>query len=495
MKNIVIVGGGSAGWITALMVREYYLNYKITVIQSSEIGILGAGEGTTPHFTSFLEEVKISLQEVINAADATIKLGIRFENWNGDGKNYFHGFKIRSELDQINNFTVLCSQIKKNYHIDDIDFASKCADQKKTTFYYNPKHPINSPADLLDRYSEYGLHFNAVKLAKFLQAKGQERNIQVIDAKVTEIKNDQAGYVRTLHLDNGTVVDADFVFDCSGFARLIIGKHYNTEWESYADYLPMNTAIPFFIPHNNDTKPETRSIAMKAGWIWQIPVRDRYGCGYVFDNNYINADEALAEAEQLFQQKLTVPKVFKFAAGGYKKTLVKNVCAIGLSQGFVEPLEATSIYASLLNLKELLDVNGVNLRSPLFEKKYNEKCVHRNHSIRDFIYFHYLTRRSDSDFWREFRTKNHRLENCYEDIELISQSPTMTFNNNAMFTNFSYLQVGLGLKLIDIKNYMMTFGHIDQTFADNLRTQCVARQKYYLQTCLSHSDLLNLMMF
>lgn len=491
MKKITVVGGGTAGWFTALLTRAYYPHLEITVIESEEIGILGAGEGTTPHFNELLDEIGISLKELIIEADATIKNGIRFINWNGDGRDYFHSFTVNSELDQITNFTVLSAQMHQKYHLDEINFVGKLANQRRTGFYYvNNKSDFNSnPLNFVNKYSEYGVHFNARKFAAFLAKKAKERHINHIQGRVKHIINDENGSVKELHLDDESVVPCDFVFDCTGFARLFVGKHYATEWESYADHLPMNTGLPFFIPHDNNVYPETRSIAMSSGWIWQIPVQGRYGCGYVFDNNYISQDQALAEAEAFFGQTLTVPKVFKFAAGSYKKTLVKNTLAIGLSQSFVEPLEATSIFVAYLNLKDFLKCNGLYVRSQVFENSFNQRCLKRNNNVRDFLYFHYLTKRNDSDFWKEFRQKNKMLESMQYDWELITQSPTMQLTNE-LFGNYSWLQVGVGLELIDPHNYFQTFRDIDNQYAFDLLAWCQRKQNNLLKNCIDHREFI-----
>jgi tryptophan halogenase len=195
------------------------------------------------------------------------------------------------------------------------------------------------------------------------------------------------------------------VFDCSGLHRLIIGKHFNTEWNAYDTMLPCNRALPFFI-QTDEKKPEyTEAIAMRHGWVWKIPVQGRYGCGYVFDKRYVSDEEAISELKEKFGD-ITVPRSFEFKAGSYSKTWVNNCIAIGLSAGFTEPLEATSIWIQILSLRHYLlqhaayvkcDQNVVN--------SYNEYVGNINTFMAEFIHTHYLTRRQDSDFWREFKAE------------------------------------------------------------------------------------------
>ena len=372
-KSVTIIGGGTAGWFTALMIKNYYAHLDVLVIESEEIGILGAGEGTTPHFINLLADINISLDQIIKHADGTIKNGIKFENWNGDNKSYFHSFAPHSELNQLGNYSILSAQLSKYDDLSNINYPEKVTNEYKVPFIYGKKS-TNLNSNLIDYFennSNYALHFNARKLAKFFAEVGLARGIRRIEGRVTQLINNEQGYIKSIRVDTEPkLIETDFVFDCSGFARLCLGKHYNTEWESYEKHLPMNTAIPFFISHDNNVTAETTSIAMSSGWCWQIPVRDRYGCGYVFDSEFISEDQALAEAEQYFGQKLEVPKTFKFKPGSYKKTLVKNCLAIGLSQGFVEPLEATSLWVSYRNLINFINFNGINsYKSEAFSNK------------------------------------------------------------------------------------------------------------------------------
>lgn len=495
MKKVVVVGGGTAGWFTALLVRAYYPHVKIILIESDEIGILGAGEGTTPHFGSLLEEINISLSDVIKEADATIKNGIRFINWNGDGTDYFHSFNPEDSLNQITNFTVLAAQLKRYSSLKEIDFACKLTDQNRVPFAFNhAKAEYNqSPFGCFDKTSNWGIHFNARKFAAFLSKRAQQRDILRLEGKVVGIHSDNNGNVTGLTMDNEPEpIECDFVFDCTGFARLFVGKHFKTEWHSYSDYLPMNTGLPFFIDHDNDVVPETKSIAMSSGWIWQIPVRDRYGCGYVFDNNYINEEQALSEAEQYFQRKLTVPKVFRFQAGSYTKTMVRNCLAIGLSQSFVEPLEATSLWVAYANLQDFLKCNGLYMQSEVFEKTYNRRCLKRNEDVRDFLYLHYLTSRQDSKFWKEFRQRHPMISSVQEDLELLTNFSNVRLTND-LFGNLSWIQVSHGLNLLDTSRYKETFQNVDQQFAENLRHWCELKQNSVVDTCFDHKEFIEFM--
>lgn len=484
MKNIVVVGGGTAGWFTALMAKSYYEFVNITVIESSEIGILGAGEGTTPHFLRFLREINIELNDVIREADATIKNGIRFINWHGDGTDYFHSFTVDPDYAALDNFTVLMAQIDRFHRFDEIDLPAKLTAKHKVPFYKNGSGDIsiNNVKDI----GRVGIHFNARKFAAYLQKVAKQRGIRHIDGRVTQVHTNESGDITGLALEGReAVVDCDFVFDCSGFARLLIGKHYKSPWISYSDRLPMKRAIPFFIEHDGDVAPETKSIAMSSGWVWQIPVQGRYGCGYVFDSDYITDEQALAEAEDLFGRKLQVPRAFNFSAGTHQHTLINNCLAIGLSQSFVEPLEATSIWIAFVNLHDFLNNNGLFVQNPIYENSFNERCRRRNNEVKDFIYLHYLTQRQDSQFWREFRQKNPMIGTVSDTLSLISEYPYINLDGN-MFNNSSWLQVGHGLQAIQLDNYYRTFEFCDHDYSNHLRDQAQRKQDNIINSCIDH---------
>lgn len=348
MNKFVIIGGGTAGWVTALTVKRFIPYSDVTVIASSDIGILGAGEGVTPHFNELMSDLGISMEDIYKNASATVKKGIKFTNWNGDGSSYFHPF-------------------------------------------WDEKHAV---------------HFDASKLAHYLQSVAISRGVKHIDDIVTKINTKANGDIESFGLQMSDTVPANFVFDCSGLHRLIIGKHFAAEWEDYSASLPCSRALPFFIQHDNVDLPEyTEAIAMKHGWVWKIPVQGRYGCGYVFDKRYITDEQAMEEVKELFGDVVS-PRVFNFTAGAYKTPWINNCIAIGLSSGFTEPLEATSIWIQILSLRHYL------LQEPYYVRgnrhvidSYNEFVGNVNKYMKDFIHAHYLSKRSDSKFWLEFRSR------------------------------------------------------------------------------------------
>jgi len=336
----VILGGGTAGWLTALYLNKNFPDDEVTIVASSEIGILGAGEGTTPAFMEYLEEVGITELELVSNCKATLKTGIKFTNWNGDGEHYFHNFWD----------------------------------------------------------NKYALHFDASLLAKYLQDVAVSRGVTIINNEVIKVLLDNKD-ITSLVTPAGPV-SGDFFFDCSGFKRLLIGEIYKSDWEEYP--MPCNRAIPFFLP--NDNSPDyTESVAMKYGWIWKIPVQGRYGCGYVFDSTMTTDEEAAEEIRDYLGHDFVSPRTFNFSAGAYKQVWVNNCMAVGLSSGFIEPLEATSIWIQIMALKLFVQ----NRDNP---EKVNNDVKELNEDILSFLYFHYLSQRADTGFWKDFQLNNYMPE-------------------------------------------------------------------------------------
>lgn len=460
--NFVIIGGGTAGWLSALYLQKYFPKTNITVIASTEIGILGAGEGTTPHFLNFLDEIDISVVDLIKHADATFKNGIKFTNWNGDGSHYYHPFRDNDGLDHtlfsdLNYSDVPLMDlelISQGKNLDSIDFSSFASENNKVRYMadssvYNKQ---GDPFRFFNYLGLHALHFNANKLAIYLQNVAVLRGIKLIDARVLEIENDSDNFIKKVKLDKGYSLDVDFMLDCTGFKRLVIGNHYKSKWKSYKEYLPVNQAVPYFLPINdNSIPPYTESIAMKAGWMWKIPTGNRYGCGYVFNSDCITADDAKTEIEEYLGQPIEIPRSFSFDAGCFTEQWVKNSVAIGLSSGFIEPLEATSIWVSIQSLHCLLEnISGITQKNTFAVKKYNDKLNYINDKVLEFVHFHYMTKRNDSKFWKDFKNYQHpEFINELLDVKKYETPKKSFFAKNYVFQHKSYYSVGAGIDFFD----------------------------------------------
>ena len=460
MFKCIVVGGGTAGWLSALYAQKYIPYVDITVIASSEIGILGAGEGTTPYFVNFLKEIDVPVDGVIKHAKGTFKNGIKFVNWNGDGKQYVHGFLDNhgpnADLDFKDMAPLYLDSIVDDDNCNKVNLTSRISDEYK----------IKIKKDTDDTCGEYALHFDANLLAKYLESVAISRGVKLIDDEVLTINNDNNGNVKSFDLKSGLNIEADFVFDCTGFKRLIIGNHFKTKWNSYKDVLPVNRAMPFFIEHDDtNIPPYTYAIAMKYGWVWKIPVQGRFGCGYVFDSSMVTDEQILEELTEYLGYEPTIPRVFNFEAGAYDQIWVKNCVAVGLSSGFIEPLEATSIWVAINTVRDVVNNLGKYvLESPKGMEYCNERNRVTNEGIVSFLYFHYISKRQDSEFWKTFTTKNKMpefIQKLYEFSKRTFPKPhdfSYLFNtidhrimdhSHWAFSSISYYQVGSGIGFYD----------------------------------------------
>ena len=392
MYKFVVYGGGTAGWLAALNLNKFMPYSEVTVVASSEIGILGAGEGTTPHFMDMLERLDIKEQDLFDNCKATYKRSIKFTNWNGDGKDYDHPF-------------------------------------------WDNKH---------------ALHFDARLLAEYLRSVAVSRGVTYIDDKVIKVNQKQDNSVKSLSLESGKEVDVDFLIDCSGLRRAVIGNLYNVPWKSYQAHLPAKRAIPFFIPRDDsDTQDYTGAIAMKNGWVWKIPIQGRFGCGYVFDSDFCTDEEAIEEIQSMFGE-VTIPTKFDYRPGCYEKTWVKNCVAIGLSAGFTEPMEATSIWIQVQSLQALMQVLPRYIRDGERALPYYNEAVHQmNDHLMVFLHLHYLTKRNDSEFWKTFTQKNSTPEFLLKMRDIINERPLtekdLSEGSMPTFQMNSWLTVGQGV--------------------------------------------------
>jgi tryptophan 7-halogenase len=485
-KNIVVVGGGTAGWMSALMAKQVYPTAHVTVVESSDIGILGAGEGTTPHFVDFLDYVGVAITDLIKETGITFKTAIKFSNWNGDGGSYYHPFDSIGDLDpfRLHNGLLVDTALATKTRLDVIVLAAILEDSKRipATFHSSVGRYGANPIESVNFLANWGIHFDATKMATALARIGVSRGIKRVDAEV--VRCDVSGAeVKTLWLSSGKHVPVNFLFDCTGFARKFFGGALGATWESFSSFLPMKKAVPFFIPHDNDVSPKTDAIAMQYGWAWKIPVQDRYGCGYVFDSDYITAEEALAEASEYFGVDIKSERVFEFSPGCYREAVIGNCMAVGLSQGFVEPLEATSLMTSFLNLRSMLEFGLFAKRSESAVAKFNDTIFERNVAVAHFLHLHYLTSRDDSPFWREFKERNSTPQEVEDLMNNFASGRCLgTWQTVFPVQSWTYVLAGLGHAVPPNETFVE---------APPAAKEVVANQRRMANTCATHSAVLS----
>lgn len=509
--KFTVVGGGTAGWLTALYLQHFYPYVRIEVIASSEISILGAGEGTTPNVLSVLNMLGIPTEDLFKYANATVKNGIKFTDWNGDNTAYFHGFTNNNNFNPFyfedvtgQSLPVIAlEQIGLGKNLNDVVIDSHLSDNCRVKYVWNQSisNKLNSPMSHFNQMGTHAIHFDASMLAEYLKSIAIARGVQHFDEEVFDFKQDNSGRITKI-VTNEKERDTSFVFDCSGFKRLIIGGLYQSEWISYKEHLPMDKAIGFFLPLDNEEEipSMTESIAMKNGWVWKIPVQNRFGCGYVYDSDYIAEEEAKQEVIDKFGD-VTFGKSFSFEAGCYKTPWVKNCIAIGLSSGFIEPLEATSIMISVMGLNSYLDNKLGSLdKNKFYVDRYNERMCSINAENMEFIYTHYLTKRCDSLFWKEFREKNPAPQRVTEllDVCKITMPDKLFLTDRRKVLVYdipSWYSIMAGLGLFD-KNIAIEF--IDAIITDFRGEQLeIQRQQFKRNFTLNkdvfikHSEFIN----
>jgi len=339
----------------------------------------------------------------------------------------------------------------------------------------------------IDLNTRWAIHFDATKFANYLENVGKSRNINVVNDTFKSVSYDDNRFIKKINLENYQSIDCDFVFDCSGFSRLIIGKEYQTKWISYSNHLPMKKAITFWLDADDEVPSYTSAVAMKYGWMWKIPLQHRTGAGYVFDSDYIDESQALAEAEEYYGKKLEVRKIISFDSGRYENVWVKNCMAVGLSSNFIEPLEATSIWITINQLNFFRQfLNEIHNPRESSIQKYNELVADMLDETLGFIFLHYMTKRSDTEFWKNFRSNYTIPEKLKTKLELIKENNLRhydTFQNT--FPLPSFLQVCHGLQLFEKVDNMSIYDNVKPS--PNEYKEIIDR---FALTALKHKDFL-----
>lgn len=401
IKDIVIVGGGSAGWMTAAALSNALLatNIKITVVESDEIPTIGVGEATVPPFRVFNVMAGLDEREFIKKTSATFKLGIEFEGWHQIGSRYFHPFgKYGVDINGIDfhHFWIRSKQEGMGHELDQFSPCAYAARKDR----FGPHKLENVDASL-----SWGVayHFDAALYAAYLKDVSIRRGVQHVNARIVRVKlNEANGHIEGVTLADGHLKTGDFFIDCTGFSALLISKALNVGYEDWSDTLMCDRAIVAQSEAEKKTPLFTRSRALSSGWQWKIPLQSRTGNGYVFSSSFQTEDQAVEEfVRQLDTPLITDPRVLRFAAGKRKSVWYKNCVAVGLSSGFIEPLESTSLYLVQQSIARLLSLFPDKNFPPELIKKYNQLFDLEMEAIKDFITLHYVaSSREDTDFWR-----------------------------------------------------------------------------------------------
>lgn len=430
-----VVGGGTAGLITALMVKKaYFEKALVRVIKSEKIGIVGVGESSTEHWKEFCNFVGIPLLDAIKRADATFKSGVYFDKWaEEDFMHSLGGVNVNSYCDYFYNF---------GYNIAN----NKPFDYFTTPGVINNKIPLEFFSNEEDSPTNQ-FQFDTHKLNKMLLEECESLGIDVVTDDLVGATFYDNGDIKTLNSAT-TGYETDFVFDCTGFARLIINKVYKQKWISYSEYLPLNSAITFATGEMEEYNYYTKCTARDAGWNWTIPTQSRTGNGYVYCDGFIGRDEAHAEMESAYGMKLDIGKEFKFDPGRVDKAWVNNCVSVGLSQSFVEPLEATSIGSAIQSVFAFLGHFPSNSK-----EQYNQCMADIFDNIVDYVQAHYLTKREDTPFWKEVKYNLKLTDGLQSKLDMWkTRLPAGTdfYGRWHMFGPVNYIPILHGLGWFDV---------------------------------------------
>lgn len=440
MRKVVIVGGGTAGWMSAAMLSRLLGNQlEIELVESEDIGIIGVGEATIPPIRNVNNALGLDEAEFLRETKASIKLAIQFENWRVPGEGYFHTFGApgRSQaFCHFQHFWVRAALAGDKSTIWDYDLNYHCATTGKFA-----KLEVNDPIWEM----QYAYHFDAGLYGQYLRRYSEQRNVRRTEGLIEDVKLDpESGYVTTLVLKSGEEVSGDFFIDCSGTRGLLISQALGTEYEDWGHWLPCDRAMAVPSERFEKTLPYTRSIAHPGGWQWRIPLQHRNGNGLVYSSRHYSDDEAAdVLLNNLESKAIADPKIIPFRTGRTKKQWDKNVVAVGLSSGFLEPLESTSIHLMQMAITRLITFfphNGV--ASELMDE-YNRQSQAEFEYIRDFIILHYHLTERDDGFWKDTREMNVP-ERLTQKMELFRSTGMLTNDHMDIFLEPSWLQVMLG---------------------------------------------------
>lgn len=412
--KIVIIGGGTSGWLTAAHFellntsnkgKESNLDFDVTVVESQNIPIIGAGEGSTgilfDTINGPLQGIGANHLDFLYETQATPKLGIRFKDWNGLGTEFLSPLQPSDTVTKNIDWQLLAFKVHSQPHL--CSFVGNLMDEGLSTYTIDEKQTVGLS----------GYHFDAHKVGEYFKKLCTNRKTKHIIGDVKKInKNSETGFIQSVSLEDDSIIEGDFWIDCSGFNRVLINE-MNKEWCSYSDYLPVNSALPYLHDYkNDDIKLETLSQSLPNGWMWQIPTQQRYGCGYVFSDNFTSSENALNEMEAFTKRKINPIKTIKFDVGRLKKFWDKNVVAIGLSAGFLEPLQATSIHTTIVQIQMLLNVidKKEHMEYHYNSQFYNDYFGKLFDDNRDLIQIHYCNKRDDSQFWKFCKNELKKTE-------------------------------------------------------------------------------------
>ena len=454
IKKVVIVGGGTAGWVTAAVLsRTMGHALDIELVESDEIGTVGVGEATIPQIRLLLRALGLDENDFLRHTNGTIKLGIQFNDWGRLGDSYMHAFgEVGRSLGMLPFYPYWLKSRAAGGNSDLWDYS------------LNYQAAIANRYEHLQRVGDTGLtglvhayHFDAMKVAGYLRQYAEKLGVKRTEGMIVDTTlRESDGFIESLNLAGGGQIQGDLFIDCSGFRGLLIEEALQTGYEDWTHWLPCNRAIAVPCASVEPLQPYTQSSAHKAGWQWRIPLQNRIGNGHVYSSEYISDDEAQSVLmNNLDGEALAEPRFLKFTPGRRKKFWNKNCVAFGLASGFMEPLESTAIHLVQSGIDRLIKMFPDKGFSQVNTDEYNRQSIFEFERIRDFIILHYRANgRTDSQFWIDRREMPVPAE-LTRKIELFRSSGQIHRDAEELFTPVAWLQVMIGQHIIPNRHHPM----------------------------------------
>jgi len=449
LKSIVIVGGGTAGWMAAAALIERFgpnRHTRITLVESAEIGTVGVGEATVPHMREFLKRLKLNEIDFVKRTSATFKLAIGFEGWAGEETRFFHPFSEHGVPllgTAFHHYWVKLRQMGRAEEIDRYVLSSELARAGK---FAVPK----AGAGKGFLFFNYAFHFDATLVARYLKSWAMTAGVKHVEGKINDVRiNGETGNVEAVLLDGGRMVAGDLFVDCSGFQGLLIEKSLGTGYDDWSNWLPCDRAVAMPCESRVAQASYTRSIASKAGWQWRIPLQHRVGNGYVYCSRFLSEDEAVGTLRTGVEgPALAEPRLLPFRTGIRRKIWNRNVFCLGLASGFLEPLESTSIYLVQKGLSYLLGSFPQAVPNVALQENVNRRNREHWDHIRDYLVLHYkLNKRVGEPFWDECRNMAIPAS-LQETIDLFRETGRFTISSTDFFRASSWLAMFAGFGIL-----------------------------------------------
>lgn len=443
IRKVVIVGGGTAGWMTAAALTRFFEGLiEIELVESDDIGTVGVGEATIPQIRLYTGLLGIDENEMLRRTQGTMKLGIQFRDWHRPGEVYMHAFgDIGGKLGMLDfhHYWLKARQEGRNDSLWDYSLNETAA--------------LAGRFDRLERLGDtpmaglvYAYHFDASMFSRFLREFSEKSGVKRTEGRVVDVNlNGESGFIESVSLASGQQVEGDLFIDCSGFRGLLIEEALETGYEDWSLWLPCDRAVSVPCAPVGTPIPYTQATARSAGWQWRIPLQQRTGNGHVYASHYMSDDEATSILmNNLDGEALADPRLLKFTTGRRKQFWNRNCVALGLASGFMEPLESTSIHLIQTGISRLLEYFPRNGFEQVEIDEYNRRCIYEFERIRDFLILHYhVNERTDSDFWIDRRTLPIPAE-LHRRMDLFKANGRIHRELDELFTEVAWLQVMLG---------------------------------------------------